>query len=379
MPVCFLQKKRQRRQMFMAHFLEKTGFQKKRARAASLNISMKKARNIGPTTAGRPSQRLLKPVFSVVWAGLVLALATSLWVACGSRQSKPENEQEAVVIPELATPPEPPKPLYTYVFHQEVTVKDYFKTMDRLVAWLDSLTPYPLTEHLLVHANPWLIDTLAETDYYRRMERGEFVFDQKSLVVLRPGDALQVPDTAKARQLQERIDSLWLDLNIPEYRLRIVCGSDTLFSVLVRVGQNKKRFQQIPGRVEDLRTRTGRGHIVRINRTPSFFVDPHTGRRLHTTRRDDGRRTRMPQIPWIETEINGIRHGQMLHPTTNPASLGKASSNGCIGYSEADAWRVYYHAPLGTPIVIRYDLDVPQPNGDTLHLADIYGLRKRKR
>lgn len=315
------------------------------------------------------------------WAvALVALMATALlWFSCRSEGAQGRHEQKAVEVPASPVPSEPPRPLYTYVVHQEVTLKDYFKVMDQLVPWLDSFTPYPLTEHLLVHANPWLIDTLAETDYYRRMERGEFVFDQKNLVVLRPGNALQLPDTATARQLQQRIDSLWLDLNIPEYRLRVVCGSDTLFSVRVRVGQNKKRFQQIPGRVEDLRTRTGRGRIIRINRAPTLFVDPHTGRRLHTTRRDDGRRTRMPQIPWIETEINGVRHGQMLHPTTNPASLGKASSNGCIGYSEADAWRVYYHAPVGTPIVIRYDVDVPLPSGDTLHLPDIYGLQKRKR
>lgn len=341
---------------------------------------MKKARFTHLANVRYPSQNWAA-ITHDSWAAALVALmaATLLWFSCRSEGAQGRHEQKAVEVPALTVPSEPPRPLYTYVVHQEVTLKDYFKVMDRLVPWLDSFTPYPLTEHLLVHANPWLIDTLAETDYYRRMERGEFVFDQKDLVVLRPGNALQLPDTATARQLQQRIDSLWLDLNIPEYRLRVVCGSDTLFSVRVRVGQNKKRFQQIPGRVEDLRTRTGRGHIIRINRAPTFFVDPHTGRRLYTTRRDDGRRTRMPQIPWIETEINGVRHGQMLHPTTNPASLGKASSNGCIGYSEADAWRVYYHAPVGTPIVIRYDVDVPLPGGDTLHLPDIYGLQKRKR
>lgn len=354
---------------------------RRRERTARPNIDMKKMQCLLSAIFRRLFLNPFERSPSTIGTFLGLLIALNFQISCGTKSSKTNaEEQKAIVIPDsLVLPAQPPKPLYTYVFHNEVTLKDYFKTMDYLVAWLDSLTPYPLTEHLLVHANPWLIDTLAETDYYRRMERGEFVFDPKNLVVLRPGDALQIPDTTTARQLQQRIDSLWLDLNLPEYRLRIVCGSDTLFSVLVRIGQNKKRFQQIPGRVEDLRTRTGRGRIIRVNRTPSFFVDPHTGRRLHTTRRDDGRRTRMPQIPWIETEINGMRYGQMLHPTTNPASLGKASSNGCIGYGEADAWRVYYYAPLGTPIVIRYDLDVIQPNGDTLRLPDIYGLKKRKR
>ena len=48
--------------------------------------------------------------------------------------------------------------------------------------------------------------------------------------------------------------------------------------------------------------------------------------------------TKLPQIPFIETEINGIRNGQLIHPTTNPETLNKAYSNGCIGTKEADAW-----------------------------------------
>ncbi len=283
----------------------------------------------------------------------------------------------AVIWPDTALGEKPAVPLYTYVLNRPVTLGEYFNVMDRLVARFDSLTPYPLTEHLLVHANPWLIDTLAGTDYYYRKAQGETVIDASQLVALHPGAALRVPDTATAQQLQQHLSSLWLDINIPEFRLRIMKGIDTLYSIPVRVGQNRRRFQQVTGRVEDLRTRTGCGHIVRVNRNPSYFVDPHTGRRLRSTLRDDGQRTRMPRIPWIETEINGVRNGQMLHPTTNPASLNKASSNGCIGYSEADAWRVYYHAPVGTPIVIRYDLRILLSNGDTLHLKDIYNLYKR--
>ena len=80
----------------------------------------------------------------------------------------------------------------------------------------------------------------------------------------------------------------------------------------------------------------------------------------------------MPQIPWIETEINGVRNGQMIHPTTNPKTLGKAYSNGCIGTTEADAWIIYYYAPIGTPIEIKYDLK----NEDGKTLIDIYGFSK---
>ena len=40
----------------------------------------------------------------------------------------------------------------------------------------------------------------------------------------------------------------------------------------VRVGQNKKRYQQVLGRTEDLRTRPGVGKIVRIAREPTLDV-----------------------------------------------------------------------------------------------------------
>lgn len=321
--------------------------------------------------------RILCPgYYRAYWPCLVVLL---LWAGCkrGGPETVPEQPADTAAIAKDTLPAR--YALYSYVLAREVRIKDYFAFIDQLVTRLDSLTPYPLTEHLLVHANPWIIDTLEDTDYYRRMERDEFVYDQRQMVILRPGDTLRVPDTLTAREIQQRIDSTWLDLNIPEFRLRIVDGSDTLHSILVRVGQNKKRFQQVLGRMDDLRTRPGQGTIIRINRTPTLFVDPHTGRRLKDTKRDDNRRTHMPMIPWIEPEVNGQRLGQLIHPTTNPSSLGKAASNGCIGCSEADAWRLYYHAPLGTRISIRYDLDVPLPDGDTLRLPDIYGWRKKKK
>lgn len=267
-------------------------------------------------------------------------------------------------------------PLFEYAVPREVRIRNYFRFLDSLVLRYDSLVPYHLTEHLLVRANPWLIDTLAGTDYYHRLERGEFVYDQRKLVVLRPGDTLRIPDTLTAREIQRQLDNTWIDLNIPEYKLRIVEGSDTLQTILVRVGKNQKRYQKLLDRKEDLRTRPGTGTIIRINRTPSLFMDPHTGEELKDTKRDDRRKTLMPMIPWIEPEINGRRLGQLIHPTTNPSTLGRAASNGCIGCSEADAWRLYYHAPLGTRIVIRYDLNIPLPDGDTLRLGDVYGWQK---
>jgi len=100
------------------------------------------------------------------------------------------------------------------------------------------------------------------------------------------------------------------------------------------------------------------------------------GQRFYLTKRDDGRTTLMPRIPWIETEIKGLRNGQLIHPTTNPKSLGKAYSNGCIGTGEADAWILYYYAPIGTPVTIRYELTVKDSLGNNKVLKDVYGWQK---
>ena len=310
--------------------------------------------------------------------GLLLLLAAFLVIGC--QQPAPQQGSAGdmggdTLAPLPVTSPAP-LPLFTLVVPREIKVKDYFQYIDSLVARFDSLVPYQLTEHLLVRANPWIIDSLIETDYYRRIARGEFVYDQRKLPILRQGDTLNIPDTVQAREIQHRMDNTWIDLNIPEYLLRIVEGQDTIYCITIRVGQNKKRFQQALGRVEDLRTRPGVGKIVRINRAPTLFVDPHTGRRFTHTKRDDGRTTRMPLIPWLEPEINGVRLGQMIHPTTNPETLGRAYSNGCIGCTEGEAWRIYYHAPVGTKVVIRYDLLLIGPGGDTLRLPDIYGWGK---
>jgi len=63
----------------------------------------------------------------------------------------------------------------------------------------------------------------------------------------------------------------------------------------------------------------------------------------------------------------------MIHPTTNPETLGKASSNGCIGTRESDAWIIYYYAPLRTAITIRYDLEINNDMGNNVKLKNIYG------
>ncbi|MCM4173893.1 murein L,D-transpeptidase [Arenibacter sp. TNZ] len=265
------------------------------------------------------------------------------------------------------------KPIQAYI-NRDITVGHYFKFMDSLANKNDSLVPYTLSEHILVRANPWIMDTLANTDYYRQMALDSFVYDQRKMIVLKAHDSLLIPDADEGQNLIRNIENTWIDVNIPEYKLRIYQDSLLLYTIPIRVGQHRKRYLAMGDRVTDLRTKTGKGKIVRVERNPSFY-NPVTGKRFYVTKRDDKKTTIMPVIPWIETEINGIRNGQMIHPTTNPVSLGKAYSNGCIGVTEADAWIIYYHAPLNTPIQIRYNLTILDDNGEKQELEDIYGYQ----
>ena len=65
------------------------------------------------------------------------------------------------------------------LINKAIAVENYFQFIDSLIKKYDSLTPYKLSEHLLVRANPWIIDTLQNTDYYRMIARDSFVYNQK--------------------------------------------------------------------------------------------------------------------------------------------------------------------------------------------------------
>lgn len=259
----------------------------------------------------------------------------------------------------------------------DVTIGDYFQYIDSLVIKYDSITTYNLTEHLLVRSNPWIIDTLQNTDYYRMMAKDSFVYDQKKMVVLPKNAVITIPDSISASKILTAFDKTLIDINIPEFKLRIQEDSKLLYEFPVRVGKNEKKFLAMAGRIMDLRTKTGKGSIVSHIRYPDFY-NPVDGHRYYTTRRDDQKVTKLPQIPFLETEINGIKYGQLIHITTNPVTLEKAYSNGCIGVKEADAWILYYYAPIGTKITIRYDLEVTDSTGQKIVLKDIYRYSKRK-
>jgi L,D-transpeptidase ErfK/SrfK len=124
-------------------------------------------------------------------------------------------------------------------------------------------------------------------------------------------------------------------------------------------------------RTVDMRTKPGIGETIRVNKNPTF-MNPKDNHKYKLTKRDDGKVTQLPAIPWLEPAINGISHGQLIHPTTNLATLEKASSNGCIGLRESDTWYVYYYAPLNTKVVFRYDLQAINNKGEGIEFDDIY-------
>ncbi len=260
---------------------------------------------------------------------------------------------------------------YTDTFRRTVPMADYFFVIDSLVIAYDSLTLYPLNEHLLLQANPHFIDSLAHTDYYWQQAHGNFVYDQQAMPIFRPGDKLMIPDTALARELQAEIDQYRIDVNVPEFVLRIYEGETLRHQFPVRVGKNQKGYIGVVGHITNWQTRTGTGFIANRYRMP-VFENLQTGKEYVYTRRDDQKLTLMPKIPTLEPEIDGVCYGQLIHATTNPATLGRPASHGCIGTREGDAWRIYYHAPLGTKVIIRYDLEVIDSTGATLILPDIY-------
>lgn len=310
---------------------------------------------------------------------LVAALLAGTLTLAGSCKRKPNAEQEQVeTTTETPQLPEAEPPLARIPVEEVVSISRFFSYLEQIVRQHDSLGHYTLSEHHLLRANPWILDTLVNTDYYIQMARGKFVFEQKKMTVLKPGDTLLIPGPKTAAALLDQMSKTWLDLNIPAYTMRIMLGDSALHSIPVRVGKKQTKYLKMAGNMVDLRTRTGTGEIMRVNTSPMFF-DPVTGKEYKVTKRDDLKTTRMPQIPWLEPRINGQRYGQLIHPTTNPRTLGKAASNGCIGTSEADAWRVYFFAPLGTKVHIRYDLMEVTPRGDTLHFEDIYRLRNTRK
>ena len=91
-----------------------------------------------------------------------------------SCKNKQKNEAPTVVI--KADTILVKTSLYTHIIPQNIQIKGYFKYMDSLARAYDSLVSYDLTAHLIVRTNPWLMDSLENTDYYRQKEISQTPF-----------------------------------------------------------------------------------------------------------------------------------------------------------------------------------------------------------
>lgn len=267
-----------------------------------------------------------------------------------------------------------PKPVFTLV-KNDIRMKNYFFFIDSL-ADTSFHSRSILNEYLLVNANPWLIDSLRTLDYYTQKKKGVFIYDQAQQIILHAGDRLIIPDTAMRAAITQKLESSYLDVNIPEYTLRMIQGHDTLLTCPIRIGRDAEGYLDYYQRQVDFRTPVGEGEIKRVRRNPKY-IDLQSGEEYKETNRDDGRRTKMPIIPSLEPSINGKLIGTLIHATTNPKSLGKAYSHGCVGTSEADIWFIYYCSPPGTKVRFRYDLEIKDANGKSAQLKDIYHLKTK--
>ena len=269
-----------------------------------------------------------------------------------------ESSQESKIL----------KPIYAVV-KRKVLMKNYFRYIDSVAN--NNLHSSVLNEYILVDANPWIVDSLQSKDYYRQKKKGVFVYDQSQLTIFHAGDSLIIPDIASAANSIGKFKSNRIVLNIPEYTLRVIAGNDTVLTCPVRIGQNAEAYLEYYQRNVNLRTPVGEGEIVNVRKKPKY-IDLETGEEYEETNRDDGRRTKMPIMPSLEPTINGILVGTLIHATTNPKSLGKAYSHGCIGTSEPDIWSIYYLCPPGTKVSFRYDLEIKGKGGKPIQLKDVY-------
>ena len=306
---------------------------------------------------------------NILWIAFSFALVGCL------NSSKKNSEKEIEINTTVVA--KKPKPIEIRI-NKDVPIRSYFKWMDSIVSEHNLTHNYPIDEYIIVHNNPWIIDTLANTDYYYLMDKGIFNEDSQALNALTKDQVLIIPDSLKTEELKAQLKATSLELNIPEFRLRIIQDEQELYKFPVRVGKVGEKYMEMAKSTVDMRTKPGIGEIIRVNKNPTF-KNPLNNRKYVRTNRDDRKNTALPAIPWLEPAINGRSVGQLIHPTTNLATLEKASSNGCIGLRESDSWIVYYYAPLGTKVIFKYELTGKNDAGETVEFKNIYpGFEKIK-
>jgi len=62
------------------------------------------------------------------------------------------------------------------------------------------------------------------------------------MTVFSPNDFVIIPDSVKADSILKSFHNFHLDVNLPEFKLRIMNDSVTLFTIPIRIGQNKSKY-----------------------------------------------------------------------------------------------------------------------------------------
>jgi L,D-transpeptidase ErfK/SrfK len=256
-------------------------------------------------------------------------------------------------------------------------MKNYFSYIDKVVSKFNDTLDYKINEYTLINNNSWIIDTLASTDYYLKKKSGKKIKNQKELVILPKGTILRIPTAFQNNAIIQNLLANNVIINVPEYKLKIFNNGLLIKDALVRVGRNESRYLASIDKYTDLRTKSGKGKIHSTEKNPTW-INPVDGHKYTETTRDDKQKTVMPITPSITMNINNVVTGQLIHATTNPSTLGKAYSNGCIGTNEYDIWYIYYYSPPGVFVEIKYDLN-PLNTDETLDdLIDIYKQSEHK-
>jgi len=91
------------------------------------------------------------------------------------------------------------------------------------------------------------------------------------MIALPKGNSIVIPDSIHAKKLLRAFQNTRIDINIPEFKLRIYEDSILLSEFPIRVGRNEKKYLEMSGRIQDLKTKTGEGFIV--NTAPYLIPD----------------------------------------------------------------------------------------------------------
>ena len=259
----------------------------------------------------------------------------------------------------------------------DIKVKNYFTYIDKIVAKYNDTLNYSINEYTLVNNNPWIIDSLAATDYYYNRERGKKIKNQKDFIIIPKGTILNIPTQIQHEAIMQNLLQNRIVVNVPEYKLRIFNNGLLLKDALIRVGKNESRYLASIEKYTDLRTKPGHGKVHSTERNPTW-INPVDGHKYTETTRDDKEKTVMPITPSITLNVNNVITGQLIHATTNPETLGKAYSNGCMGTNEFDIWYIYYYSPPGVNVEIIYDLNPLGTEDTSDDLKDIYKEKEHK-